>query len=88
MIEELFFRYTVMFHETFFSKGPESFNTVDVHLSLFELVLVVNIEMSASAEHERIIIAPFIGIYDWSASNLFNSLINQGFSFDIREDTE
>jgi hypothetical protein len=27
----------VMFHETFFNKGPESFNPVDVHLSLFEL---------------------------------------------------
>lgn len=41
----------MMFHQMFFSKGPKSFNPVDVDLYLFELVLVVDIEMPVSAEH-------------------------------------
>jgi len=64
VIEEYLFRDAMMFHQTLFSKGRESFNPIDVDLSLYELVLMVDIEMPVSVEHERIKPAPFVGIND------------------------
>ena len=52
----------MMFHQSLFSKGPESFNTVDVNFSLFEFVFVIDTEVTIATEHERIVTSPFIGV--------------------------
>lgn len=57
-----------MFDQPFFCEGPESFDTIDVDLSLFEFITVINIEMTIPAEHKRIIPSPFIGVDDRSSS--------------------
>jgi len=77
-----------MFHQPLFSKRPESSYTIDIHLSLIEVVLVVNIEMFVSAEHERIT-PHHLWVYTIDPHLIFfNGLINQGFCFDIREDMQ
>jgi len=47
-----------------FSKRPEALDPVDIHLSLFEFVPMVDVEMLIATEHERIVSSLFIGIYD------------------------
>lgn len=44
-----------MLNHTFLNKRSESFNPVYVHLSMFELITMVDVEMLVSAEHERIV---------------------------------
>lgn len=67
-----------MLHQPFFYKGPESFNAVDIDVSLFKLVFVVYIEMAISAEHERIVLSPFIKLLSHAGLSLrFHSLAIQ-----------
>jgi hypothetical protein len=62
--KELFFRDSVMFNQSFLGNTPESLYAVNVDLPLLEFMLVVDVEMLVSAEHERVISPPFIGIHD------------------------
>ena len=69
VIEKLLLRNSVMFHQPFFSKRPESFDAVDVDFSLLEFVLMINTEVTISTKHERIILHAFLALT--SSSNNF-----------------
>jgi hypothetical protein len=44
--------------QPFFSKRPESLDPVDIHLPLFELVTVVDVETLVATEHQGIVSPP------------------------------
>ena len=51
-----------MFHQPLFNEGQESFNTFNVNFPLFEFIPMINVEMTVSTEHKRIVASPFISI--------------------------
>lgn len=57
----------MMLDQPFLGKGPESLNPIDVHLSLFELVPVIDVEMLVATEHEGIVSCPSVGVNDGSS---------------------
>jgi hypothetical protein len=77
----------MMFYQTFFGKGPEPFDTIDVDLSMFEFIPVINIKMPVSTEHKRVVATPFVSIYNGSSSDLPDSFIYQRFDLSISENT-
>ena len=54
----------MMLNQSFLRKGPESLDTIDIDLSLFELIPVVDVKMLISTEHERIVSPPLVCVYD------------------------
>jgi hypothetical protein len=59
--EELLFEQPVMFHRTFFGKGPVPFNSADADCSQLEFVFMINTEMTITTEHKRITAFPGTG---------------------------
>ena len=66
-----------MLDQSFHREGQESFYTVDVDLSIGEFISMVYIEMAVSAEHKRVVSAPFVVIDDRTPSDLPHSLMHQ-----------
>jgi hypothetical protein len=66
-----------MLDQSFLCKTPESFDAVNVDLSFFEFMLMVDLEMLVPAENERVVSSPFIGIDDRSSPDLLKGLIEQ-----------
>lgn len=54
----------MVLNQPLFRESPESFNPVDVDLSLFELIAMVDVEMLVTTEHERIVSPPLVCIHD------------------------
>ena len=54
----------MMLNQSFLRKGPESFDSIDIDLSLFELITVVDVKMLISTEHERIVSPSIVCVYD------------------------
>jgi hypothetical protein len=52
----------MIFNEPFFSEAPEIFQSVDVHFTGREDLLLVVPEMAITAEHQSIISSELIGI--------------------------
>jgi hypothetical protein len=59
----------MMLDQSFLRKGPESFYAVDVDLSIGEFIAMVDIQMAISAEHEKVVSTPFVGIDDRTSSS-------------------
>jgi hypothetical protein len=47
---KVLFGYSIVFHQPFFSKGPESFNTIDVNFPLSIFVPMIDIEIAGFTE--------------------------------------
>jgi hypothetical protein len=66
----------MVLYQSFLCKRPESLNTVDIYFSLFELMLMIDVEMPKHAEHKGIM-SPFVSIDDRSSSYAFHCLLHQ-----------
>jgi len=75
-----------MLNQFLLRKGPEPFHPVDVHLSPFELVSMVDVEVTVSTEHEGIVAPPLVGVYDGSPTDLLHRLLHQGLCRSIGND--
>jgi len=64
----------MMLDHSFLGKTPETLNTVDVDLSLFEPVTMIDAQMLIATEHKRIISSPLIGVDNGASTHLLYCL--------------
>lgn len=77
----------MVLNQSLFCKRPESLDPVDVDLSLLKFVPMVDVEMLITAEHERIISSPFIGIHNRASSHPLHRFRHEALGGDILDDT-
>lgn len=80
---ELLRLYAVIFHQSLFSKRPESLETVDVYLTIDEFFPVIDSQMTESIWDETVITSEFIGLDKTSAFHFLDYYNEESFNGDI-----
>lgn len=67
----------VEFYKTFFGIAPKTLNSVYVNFAVSKELFMVNINMSITAKHQRVIASKFIGVDDAAASHCLNRKVKK-----------
>ena len=73
-------------NQTLFRKTPESLNTIDIDFSCRKVLLMVDLDMTVSTEHKRVVAPELVSIDNTASSHCFDSEIQEGVCRDIFQD--
>lgn len=71
---------TMVLYESLLGPAPESLQAINIHLPGREVFLMVNVQMSVSAEYQAVIAFELIRVYDRSPADLLDRHTQQGLS--------
>jgi hypothetical protein len=70
-------------NQSLFRETPESLDTIDIDFTRSKVLLMVDLDMTVSTEHKRVVTPELVSIDDASPSHRFDSEVQESFCCDI-----
>ena len=73
-------------NQSLFRKTPESLDTIDIDFTRSKVLLMVDLDMTVSTEHKRVVTPELVSIDNTASSHCFDSEVQECFCRDILQD--